>query len=543
MDQRTSQSGTREIRACSLAQLLDVLGQSVLRLLTAPAGLSAPVTEALVHDVHTPLPRTPDGLLLAVGVRPAEPEAHELVRAAGAAGLAALVVKEYGGTAAALAAAAEAHGVAVLAVDEDVSWHHLHLLIASTLNAPRTVAGTAGGAALGDLFSLANALAAAIGGATAIEDPRQRIFAYSTLPDQPVDEDRRQGILGLQVPDGPENSAQYRMLYRGPGVCRLPAVGDGLPRLAVAVRAGGETLGSIWVVDTGTLAKDAEEVLAQGASMAALHLLQARAAEELVRRQHGDLLRRVLDGGASAALVAPQLGLREDDPVRVVAFALAGDLSVPSGEQAALRLVELVRLQCEARYGQHACVLVGGIVYALLPVPDERSEGRQRGLAADIARQAGHALRVPVVAGLGGVVRGLAEATASRVDADLVLRILTGGGRPDGPVAATVAELRSKVTLLRLGELLADRPQLAEGPWRRVLAHDAEHGTEYARTYLAYLDAGCDMARAARLLAVHPNTCRYRLRQAQAQLGIDVEDPDERLVLWLHLRTLARTAP
>lgn len=46
------------------------------------------------------------------------------------------------------------------------------------------------------------------------------------------------------------------------------------------------------------------------------------------------------------------------------------------------------------------------------------------------------------------------------------------------------------------------------------------------------------MVRAAKLLAVHPNTCRYRLRQAQRHLGIDLDDPDERLVLWLQLRTL-----
>jgi DNA-binding PucR family transcriptional regulator len=79
---------------------------------------------------------------------------------------------------------------------------------------------------------------------------------------------------------------------------------------------------------------------------------------------------------------------------------------------------------------------------------------------------------------------------------------------------------------------------LSAGGWRRVLAYDAEHGTEYARTLVAWLEAGCDMAGAARLLAVHANTCRYRLRQARQQLGIDLDDPDERLVLWLQLRTL-----
>lgn len=56
---------------------------------------------------------------------------------------------------------------------------------------------------------------------------------------------------------------------------------------------------------------------------------------------------------------------------------------------------------------------------------------------------------------------------------------------------------------------------------------------------MSWFDAGCDVAGAAKELFVHPNTCRYRLKQAGRQLGIDLEDPDERLVLWLHLRVLA----
>ncbi len=149
-------------------------------------------------------------------------------------------------------------------------------------------------------------------------------------------------------------------------------------------------------------------------------------------------------------------------------------------------------------------------------------------------RRPGQALRVPVRAGLGEVVPGLAEVTASLDDADLVLRVLG----PELPVAS-VEEVRPRVTLLRLTEVLCGSRELSAGAWRTVLAYDDEHGTDYARTLVCWLDAGCDMAGAARLLAVHPNTCRYRLRQARQQLGIDLDDPDERLVLWLQLRALA----
>ncbi|KOV94261.1 PucR family transcriptional regulator [Streptomyces sp. NRRL B-3648] len=505
---------------CTLGDLLDVVGGPALRLHTAPAGRAVPVTEAVLYDGRTPLPRQPGALLLAVGVRAAD--AGPLVRAAAEAELAGVVVRGAGGP----VEEARAHGIALLSVAEDAAWHQVHLLLASAVGArPAASSGTG----LGDLFALADAIAAATGGATAVEDPRQRILAYSTVPGQPVDEDRRQGILGLQVPASAENTEQYRRLFAADRPVRLPALsGSGLPRLAMPVRAGGETLGSVWVVDAGSLAPDAEDTLVQGASTAALLLLRARAARELARHRNSDLLRRLLDGTADAPTAAERLGVA--GPARVAAFVLDSAASVPDAERTALRLLDVVRLQCEARYGRHACVLLGGVVYAVLPGPGER----HRKLAEDIVARAGQALRVPVRAALGEVVPGAAGLADSRADADLVLRLPATGL----PVAA-VDEVRARVTLLRLAEVMAERRELTAGAWRRVLDHDAAHGTEYARTLVCWFDAGCDMAGAARLLAVHPNTCRYRLRQLRQHAGVDLDDPDERLVLWLQLRTLA----
>ncbi|UXY27865.1 PucR family transcriptional regulator [Streptomyces sp. HUAS TT20] len=544
--------------ACTLGDLLDVIGGPSVRLHTAPAGLTVPVTEAVLYDAHAPLPRLPGALLLAVGVRAAA--AGPLVRAAAEAGMTGVVVRGEDGP----VGEAEARGVALLSVDEDAAWHHIHLLLASAIGARPAASGSG----LGDLFALADAIAAAAGGATAIEDTRQRILAYSTVPGQVVDEDRRQGILGLQVPPSSENTEQYRVLFAADRPVRLPALRDAdLPRLAMPVRAGGETLGSVWVVDDGTLAPDAEETLAQGASTAALLLLRARAAQELARHQNSDLLRRLLEGTADASTAGQRLGL--EGAVRVAAFVLDSAASVPDSERTALRLLDVVRLQCEARYGRHACVLADGVVYALLPAPGarepqgragvegpsaRRSEGlstvghstpagaplrRTNGhshkrLAEDIVLRAGQALRVPVRAALGELVPDVGGVADSRADADLVLRVLG----PELPVA-TVDEVRPRVTLLRLTELLGERRELSAGAWRRVLEYDADQGTDYARTLVCWLDAGCDMAGAAKLLAVHPNTCRYRLRQAQQHVGIDLDDPDERLVLWLQLRVLA----
>ncbi|MDJ1132095.1 PucR family transcriptional regulator [Streptomyces iconiensis] len=533
---------------CTLGDLMDVIGSPALRLQTAPAGAALPVTEALLYDAHAPLRHAPGALLLAVGVRAAA--AGPLVRAAAEAGMTGVVVRGQDGP----VGEAEAHGVALLAVDEHAAWHRVHLMLASAIGAR-----SARGDGLGDLFALADAIAVATGGATAVEDPRKRILAYSTVRGQPVDEDRRQGILGLQVPGSLENSEQVRLVFASEGPVRLPPLTAGdLPRLAVAVRAGGETLGSVWVIDGGTLAADAEEGLAQGASTAALLLLRARAAQELTRHQEADLVRRLLDGTAEASTAAHRLGW---DTVRVAAFVLDAAASVPDAERTSLRLLDVVRLQCEARYGRHACVLLDGVVYALLPAPGahhapgehvsgEHASGEQRmahappgrkagdrrhrQLAEDIVRRAGRALRVPVRAALGEVVPDLGRVTDSRADADVVLRLLD-----DALPVATVDEVRPRVTLLRLSEVMRERRELRAGACRRVLAADAEHGTDYARTLVSWFDAGCDVTSAAKALSVHPNTCRYRLKQVGRQLGIDLQDPDERLVLWLQLRALA----
>ena len=326
-------------------------------------------------------------------------------------------------------------------------------------------------------------------------------------------------------------------LARTTGACRFAAEPGGLPRLAAAVRAGGELLGSIWVIDAeGNLGADAERALTGAADVAALHLLRARTSHDLARRQRGDLLRRLLDDPAGAALVAPQLGLRADATGLVGAFVIAtGDPDGVLAARAALRLTDLVSLHCEAHYGRHGCALIEGTVYVLLPGDPRGAPHRE--LIADIARRAHRALRMPVRAALGSVVAGLHAVATSRQEADLVLRVLaTREDGTDGPAVATIDEVRASVALAELAEHISAVPRLRGGAGPAIRAHDREHGTAYAGTLLAYFASGGDIAETARCLNVHPNTCRYRLARIQEVFDLTLADPDERLVLWLQLR-------
>jgi DNA-binding PucR family transcriptional regulator len=57
-------------------------------------------------------------------------------------------------------------------------------------------------------------------------------------------------------------------------------------------------------------------------------------------------------------------------------------------------------------------------------------------------------------------------------------------------------------------------------------------------TLQAWLTHVGDITQAAKQMTVHPNTFRYRLRAIARLSAIDLEDPAERTIAWLHLNLL-----
>lgn len=526
-------------RVASIGDLLTVLVSTGLVLASSPAGRDLAVARTALHDRHSEMVDTKAGILLAPGVSPDDPEAPGVVEAAGSKGFNAVVVKAHGRGVEALAGAADAVGVALLVVHDQIDWLHLDSLLHNALGA----AAQAGGSfpAPGDLFALVGAIADAVGGATAIEDRSRRVLAYSHSAAHPIDADRREGILGRKVPDLPENDEQYRALEQGPGVLRFPAVPPALPRMAVAVRAGQEVLGSIWVVDAeGRLGETAEQALLGAAPTAALHLLRARSAEELARRQRGDLVRRVLEGVARPSQAAEALGLEPAGPFAVLAFAEAR----PARESAVVvgtRLLDLVTVYCEARVGATGAAQLDGTTYVLAAGSRLGDERPLAALATELVGAAAGSLSLELVAAVSTVVDDLELLAEAREEADRVISFLRGR-RAMGPVA-TASRVADQLILAGLGEALAAQGRLRSRIAEVMIRHDAEEGTQYRSSVLAYLDALRDVGAAASRLATHPNTLRYRLRRTRDLFGLDLDDPDQVLALWLSLRCLDGPVP
>ena len=537
-------------QAADLQALLESLGGDIVQLVAAPRGLEVGVGEPVIYDESEHSAIAPGVVVLAVAVRPGTPEAAKLLLDA-ERGEASAVVFKRGTDSTGLSHVGVSAGVAVLSVPEEMTWTQLHAFLLNARSFSVQVDDGGGGIAgvpIGDLFALANAIAGMVGGAVTIEDPARRVLAFSTLGDQPIDAARRRSILGRQVPDSLGMRKLYRRVLETDGVMtadqqallevlegELDEVEDLDPRSAVAIRAGGRMIGSIWVDHpVSPLGGEALRALTEAARIAAPHVIQARASRDVERRIRGEMLLAVLEGRASTEENATRLGFSLGARFVVLAFSAAAGEAIDQFERE--RLVDLVGVYCEALHGPSGAIAIGANVYALLQVDDRSERERVLRVARETQRHAGARIGGGILAAVSSTVESLREVSSARREAERVLEVLRSG--PSGPTLATIDDVRSQVVLLELKELTVEHSGLTRGKLTAVLEHDAERGTQYALTLRAYLDGMGDVVAAAKKISVHPNTFRYRLRRLVELFDIDVKNADERLVLELQFRLL-----
>jgi DNA-binding PucR family transcriptional regulator len=529
----------------TLKDLLEILGSDLVEVVATPHGINVPVNEPVIYDPTERHAIVRGAVVLAVGVQPGTSQSLRVLTDAGQAGAAAVVFKRTR-EAQALAAGEAATGVAVLSVPEELTWTQLHAFVlnVSRFSAQESTGTGIAGVPLGDLFALANAIAGMVGGAVTIEDPSRRVLAYSTLDEQPIDGGRRRSILGRQVPDIPGMRQLYQQLFSTSGVMTADAtvlrelldIDDLRSRSAVAIRAGTQAIGSIWVVhDTEHLDEEAERALSEAARIALPHVIQARAARDVDRRMRAEMVLAVLEGRGSAEEIASRLGFAPSEPLSLLALQLRTvESSVDELERE--RLVDLVGFYCEVFRRSSAAVAVGHNVYVLLQGKRTIVSERLVELAREIQAHAETRIGLPLLAAIGSTVENVHDVPRARREVENVLTVLGNDAR--GRTVATVDDVRSEVVILELREASAARPGLVRGKLERVVAHDSAHGTAYVQTLRAYLDAFGDVAAAATQTSVHPNTFRYRMRRLVELCDLDLENPEERLVIELQLRLL-----
>jgi hypothetical protein len=518
----------------ALGDVIGNLGPEVLTAVHVPQRRTIAVSDVLLFDPTDPQSVRADAIVLALGLAGADGDAFALVDTAGRRAAAAVVFRAESPLPARVVGLAETLELALLAISPDANWGQLYSLLRTALAS----AGTAGraevaGVPVGDLFALADATAAAVGGAVTIEDPQWRVLAYSNLG-HPIDKPRRDTILGRIPPVSwqrrIEDTGVGRALRFGAGVVRLE--GGLAPRLAAPVRAGSELLGSIWVAQGQIeLGAEAERELTRIAERAAVHLISHRASDEIKRQMRGAFVREVLDGRLGPR--AERDVVNAGGPFTVLAFEPSPgrpDLHLVNRD----RILSIVSLYSENAHPEAMCALIDDRFWALVPLPGGHEHERSIELAEKIVRGVESVTPDRLTAGIGMPVASVADVPRSRRAAEQALRVLAQRGGTARVVH--IGDVRAHAVLLNLLDLASEQAALREGRLEDLLAADRDNAEQHRETLRAYLDCSGNVARAAQRLGVHPNTLRYRVRRLVELSGLDLDDPDERLITEFQLR-------
>jgi hypothetical protein len=444
------------------------------------------------------------------------------------------------------AAVAES-GVALLSLTRGAAWTQLAAMLRSLLAEGEVGVAeveTLGGLPAGDLFALANAIAALVDAPVTIEDRNSRVLAFSGRQDE-ADPSRIETVLGRQVPERYwrmlSDRGVFRDLYRSDRPIRidpLPDEGVSLGRVAIAVRAGDEILGSIWAAVSEWLSEERTEALCDAAKLVALHLLRIRAGADVGRRLRADLLATALEGGVGAHNALARLGLA-GQPVAVLALTVTEQPGTAGGDlvSARERLGDALAMHLTAVHPRSASAVVGDVVYGLVPVVRTDSDGEERAvaIATEFLDRVGD--RLPAAIGVGPVAHDAGDLARARVVVDRVVRVLRHRADPRRRVAR-LADVHVEALMLDLHDIIAARGDQPTGAVARLLAYDAENNGHLVETLRAYLDSFGDIQAAANRVYVHPNTFRYRLRRLAEVGQIDLQDPDARFAALLQLRTI-----
>ncbi|MDI9899794.1 helix-turn-helix domain-containing protein [Rhodococcus sp. IEGM 1409] len=524
-------------RTVSLSELLEGVGASIL---AAPRGadLSHEVGSVAIYEPGVESELGPASVVLLVGVegRVKMASTASLLRGSG---VQVVVIRGRPGQGADDGEVASWSGVTVLSASRGVSWADLTGLIQRALSVPGSSRPVGSD---GDLFTFANAVSALLDAPITIEDRNSHVIAFSGRQDE-GDDSRIATVLERQVPD------QYRRLIEEAGIFDKiyrssepvwisgASLGTRLDRVAVAIRAGDEYLGSMWAAVDGNLTLARTRALADSAQLVAVRMIELRTAADPVKRRQSELLADLVEGGSAAVSATERAGLGSGSAM-VIALGRRSGLhrDRPDGTAHLGRLVDAFAVHLGAVYGQSVVAMINGIGYAVVALPS-RSHGADAD--ADAARISSDFLdRVgahgDTILGVGRVMSRPEDLGRSRRDADHALDILRTR-RIDGCVT-TFRSVYVDALLLQVSRESAAEGFSLLGPLTAIARHDEEHSTVYLSTLEAWLSAFGDIGEASASLHVHPNTFRYRLSKLRSLQLFDLDDADTRFRLMVHLR-------
>jgi purine catabolism regulator len=297
------------------------------------------------------------------------------------------------------------------------------------------------------------------------------------------------------------------------------------------VGAGNDRLGFLAI--SGALLDDWDKLAAQqGATAIALELAKEHAVQAAEERMRGDFVQAVLMGPAADSEVLLRRGQELGYDLRQphVALLCSANGGGSLDDRTLTRLTNLLNNSLSALNIPAPIMRRDDSLLAYLPLSDQGARPR------DLAER----LRSKMVVDMPNIVVALGKEAQSVTTWPRSLReaeqaLILGRQLLDTGRVLDFGDLG----VYRLLLLLRESTELWEF-YRATLAtlaeYDDKQDAELLKTLETFFAGLGNLARTAEMLHVHRNTLLYRLKRIGEISGLDLEDPEERLALWLALK-------
>jgi len=410
-----------------------------------------------------------------------------------------------------------------------------------------------------EMQAIVDELAQAIRRPITLEDAAGRLLAYS-VHEQPVDVVRVETLLRRGASSGTLDALRNRGVYRSidsnEGIARVPPIPElgFTSRACTAIRGRSRVLGYLWIVDTeSSLSKSAEETVLRAGRRLSLELerrdssLRAKDTQrsqliaELCGREHPSddaLLRR-----------SRAIGWYPAPPLLVIVikggFACDRQASGPgvgarsSPSTAAATAQSSIPAAIEEAFSQFSPLCFRGLYNdQIIAVLSGLECGAANDLALALAKQTADGGRSLLV-GVGGQCESLLQVRRSYIEAvsaiSLGSRIMKDRRHFDYGTLAPYELLSCMANCKEAGSY-------GRKAVEKVIAYDRLHNGSLFPTLEAYLDFYGKRKYAAQRLSIHPNTLDYRIQKALEVTGLDLDDPNTRLVTHIWVKALSAQA-
>jgi PucR family transcriptional regulator, purine catabolism regulatory protein len=278
-------------------------------------------------------------------------------------------------------------------------------------------------------------------------------------------------------------------------------------------------------------------VLTYGADVCAIELAKNRAIASAVEQARGDWVQMWMSGTPAdddlLTTRAQQAGFDPSCSYIVAVFRALTKSGVPLPLESLISLVrdDMTRRQVPGAVGQYVDVIV-----TLYPVENVAQTGRVRRMIDEVREQL--ATRTPsglVGAGISRPTTGLNGLRDAYREAKDAVSIANELG--DREKSTFYGDLKLFQLLLALKERNLDHlRRFYHETLGALVEQDERKQSDLVKTLNGFFEANGNLAKAAENLQVHRNTLVYRLERIKELTEMDLDDPDNRLILHLALK-------